>query len=55
MERKPMQISVRVTDDMFKWLDEYRKEVPGVPTRPAAIRDILIERQREWLERRKAK
>lgn len=53
MERKTMQVSVRMTDELYEWLDEYRKEVPGVPTKPSAIRDILLDRMREWKERRK--
>ncbi len=43
-----MQVSVRMTDELASWLDEYGKEEGGLPSRPEVIRRIIIMRRREW-------
>jgi Arc/MetJ-type ribon-helix-helix transcriptional regulator len=41
VERKTMQVSVRMPKDLYDWVDEWRAGIKPPPTRPEAIRQLL--------------
>lgn len=42
MERKTMQVSVRAEDWWIEQIDQWRKGAEGLPSRPEAIRRIVV-------------
>jgi metal-responsive CopG/Arc/MetJ family transcriptional regulator len=41
MERKPSQLTLRLTPDLGDKLDEWRREQPDIPSRSEAVRQLL--------------
>lgn len=44
MSTKNEGVLVRMTPDMLAALDEYRRKLPDLPTRPEALRRLVAER-----------